>query len=113
MQQLSAIDTLFVSGESENMPMHIGALSIYQSQTRQYFSRVTTVFEQRLGHSPIFRRKLVEPPFKLQGSPAYRDRLATVQVFYSGRVRSYVVNYRGLCREIDHNGVAIDRQSIV
>ncbi|GAB5450065.1 MAG: wax ester/triacylglycerol synthase family O-acyltransferase [Halioglobus sp.] len=72
MQQLSAIDTLFVSGESENMPMHIGALSIYQSQTRQYFSRVTTVFEQRLGHSPIFRRKLVEPPFKLD-NPYWMD----------------------------------------
>lgn len=72
MQQLSAIDTLFVSGESENMPMHIGALSIYQSQTKQYFSRVTTVFEQRLGHSPIFRRKLVEPPFKLD-NPYWLD----------------------------------------
>ena len=72
MQQLSAIDTLFVSGESENMPMHIGALCIYQSQTKQYFPRINTVFEQRLGHSPIFRRKLVEPPFKLD-NPYWLD----------------------------------------
>jgi WS/DGAT/MGAT family acyltransferase len=72
MQQLSAIDTMFVSGESEHMPMHIGGLSIYQSQTRQYFSRVTTVFEQRLGHSPIFRRKLVEPPLKID-NPYWMD----------------------------------------
>ena len=72
MQQLSAIDTLFVSGESENMPMHIGALCVYQSKTKQYFSRVLTVFEQRLGHSPIFRRRLVEPPFKLD-NPYWLD----------------------------------------
>jgi len=69
IQQLSGMDSLFVRCELGNTYLHIGPLLIYSPSTRggaaPGFKFILNLFEQRLSHSGVFRRKLVEVPWKL------------------------------------------------
>ena len=66
MQQLTGGDALFLRVETENSPMHIGGVSIYDQSTtpkgKVRFKDILKLFESRLDRSPIFRRKLLEVP---------------------------------------------------
>jgi len=69
MQQLTGIDTLFLTQETERTPLHISPLLIYDPSTAAgghvRFKDILRLFESRLHLAPIFRRKLVEVPFGL------------------------------------------------
>ncbi len=69
MQQLSGIDTLFLSQESERTPLHISPLLIYDPSTAPgalvQFKDILRLLQSRLHLAPIFRRKLAEVPFGL------------------------------------------------
>jgi diacylglycerol O-acyltransferase / wax synthase len=69
MQQLTGIDTLFLTQESERTPLHISPLLIYEQssapQGKVRFKEILRLFENRLHRAPIFRRKLLESPFGL------------------------------------------------
>jgi WS/DGAT/MGAT family acyltransferase len=69
MQQLTGIDTLFLTQETERTPLHISPLLIYDPSTapggRVRFKDILRLFENRLHLAPIFRRRLVEVPFGL------------------------------------------------
>ena len=69
MQQLTGIDTLFLTQETERTPLHISPLLIYDPSTAPggsvRFKDILRLFESRLHLAPIFRRKLVEVPFDL------------------------------------------------
>lgn len=69
MQQLTGLDTLFISQESERAPMHLASLLICDPSTapggQVRFKDILRMFEARLHLAPIFRRKLVEVPFGL------------------------------------------------
>lgn len=63
MQQLTALDNMFVLQEAQRTPMHISPVIIYdQSEVeggRVRFKDILTVFERNLHKSKIFRRKLL------------------------------------------------------
>ena len=69
MQQLTGMDTLFLTQESERTPLHISPLLIYDPQTAPggmvRFKDILRLFSSRLHLAPIFRRRLVEVPFDL------------------------------------------------
>ena len=69
MQQLTGIDTLFLTQETERTPLHISPLLIYDPSTPPggsvRFKDILRLFESRLHLAPIFRRKLVQVPFDL------------------------------------------------
>lgn len=69
MEQLSAIDSLFLHQEQSNAPMHIAPFLIYDPSTAPggfvRFKDILRTFEKRLHRSSVFRRKLVEVPFSL------------------------------------------------
>ena len=62
MQQLDGLDALFTLNERQHAPMHIAALLIYKAQTTKHKTflqqEIRQSFKQRLGSSPIFRRRL-------------------------------------------------------
>ncbi len=69
MQQLTGGDALFLKVEMDNFPMHIGGVSIYDQSTapggKVRFKELLKLFESRLHLSPIFRRKLMDAPMKM------------------------------------------------
>ena len=69
IQQLSGPDAMFLHTELKGFPMLIGGVSIYDQSTSPNgtvrFKDILAMFESRLDRSPIFTRKLVEVPFKL------------------------------------------------
>lgn len=69
MQQLSGQDAMFLYGEMDNTPMHIGPVLIYDPSTAPggfvRFKDILQTFEERLYRSPVFTRKLVNVPFGL------------------------------------------------
>lgn len=69
MQQLTGIDTLFLTRENERTPLHISPLLIYDPSTAPgglvRFKDILRLFESRLHLAPIFRRKLVAVPLGL------------------------------------------------
>ena len=69
MQQLTGVDTLFLTQESERTPLHISALLIYDPSTAEggkvRFKEILRLFKSRAHLAPIFRRRLVEVPFGL------------------------------------------------
>jgi WS/DGAT/MGAT family acyltransferase len=69
MQQLTGIDTLFLTQETERTPLHISPLLIYDPSTAPggavRFKDILRLFESRLHRAPIFRRKLAEVPLGL------------------------------------------------
>jgi len=66
MEQLSGQDAMFIHAELDNLPQHIGGVSIYDQSTapggKVRFKQILALLESRLHLSPIFRRKLVEVP---------------------------------------------------
>lgn len=69
MEQLTGMDTLFLTQESERTPLHISPLLIYDPSTAPgglvRFKDILRLFASRLHLAPIFRRRLVEVPFGL------------------------------------------------
>lgn len=66
MQQLSGLDTVFLQLESANMPMHIGALAIYDPSTAPgghvRFKDILAYFAARLHKARSFRQRLARVP---------------------------------------------------
>ncbi|MEP5763699.1 MAG: wax ester/triacylglycerol synthase family O-acyltransferase [Halieaceae bacterium] len=64
MQQLTALDYMFLQQESPRTPMHISPVMIYDASEvdrgRVRFKEVLTVFERSLHKSTVFRRKLLD-----------------------------------------------------
>ena len=62
MQQLSEMDSNFLQQETALTPMHISPVIIYDQSTRKggkvRFKEILRVFENNLGKSAVFRRKL-------------------------------------------------------
>lgn len=68
MQQLSDLDASFLYLETENSPMLIGGLYIFDSAQRESpmnFGEFYSFIESRLHVAPFFRQRLVEVPLKL------------------------------------------------
>lgn len=69
MQQLTALDTLFLSRETERTPLHIAPLLIYDPASapggQVRFRDILRVFRDRLHQAPMLRRRLVEVPLGL------------------------------------------------
>ncbi|MEM1402257.1 MAG: wax ester/triacylglycerol synthase family O-acyltransferase [Pseudomonadota bacterium] len=69
MEQLSAVDAMFVYNETLQTPMHIGQLLIYDPSTapngKVRFKEILSYVEGRLDGSSLFRRKLVRVPLEL------------------------------------------------
>lgn len=67
MKQLSGLDNLFLQAESPRTPMHITPVMIYDPSTLLHgslqFDDIRDHFEENLGKSAIFRRKLLRAPF--------------------------------------------------
>lgn len=66
MEQLSGQDAMFLHAEIDNLPQHIGGVSIYDQSSapggKVRFKQILALLENRLHLSPIFRRKLVTVP---------------------------------------------------
>jgi WS/DGAT/MGAT family acyltransferase len=69
VEQLSGLDSLFLSTEQGNVYNHVAALGIYDPSTapggKVRFKSVLNYFRQRLGMSKVFRRRLVTVPHDL------------------------------------------------
>lgn len=69
MKQLDFMDTIFLSLEKKNSPMHIGTLNIYDMGTSPNkivrFKEVLNAFSATLPATPIYRRKLKHVPLGL------------------------------------------------
>ncbi len=69
MQQLSGSDTSFLTVEKGNNFSHVGGLGLYDPSTAPggevRFKDILAHFDVRMHHNPIFRRRLVEPPFSM------------------------------------------------
>lgn len=68
MQQLSGLDTLFLRCELGNTYLHIGPVMVYTppaGKGEPGFEDILSFFGERLDRSDVFRRKLVEVPWKL------------------------------------------------
>jgi diacylglycerol O-acyltransferase / wax synthase len=66
LQQLTAMDAMFLSQESAEAPMHIGLLMFYTpAKPRQgpvRFKEILATFEQRAACAPIFHRRVGQVP---------------------------------------------------
>ena len=66
MEQLSGQDAMFLYGEMDNTPMHIGPVLIYDPSTAPdgivRFKDLVRTFQERLHRSPVFTRKLMNVP---------------------------------------------------
>ena len=69
MKQLSGTDSLFLRMERGNQYMHVAGLGIYDPSTapdgKVRFKDVLRFFESRLDALPVFRRRLVRVPLRL------------------------------------------------
>ncbi|MHB8671633.1 MAG: WS/DGAT/MGAT family O-acyltransferase [Acidimicrobiales bacterium] len=68
MERLSGLDAAFLYLETPSNLMHVSMLSVFDpaSMAEPYsFERVRSLIEQRLRAIPLFRRRLVEVPFRL------------------------------------------------
>jgi len=68
IEPLSGIDALFLHIETEQMPMHVGSMHLYDVAPRLrrgYLARVRKSLSQRLHLSPVFTRRLVQAPLHL------------------------------------------------
>jgi diacylglycerol O-acyltransferase / wax synthase len=76
MQQLNAMDALFIFSESSRTPMHVSPFFIYDVSTAPNgfvrFKDVVRVFERGVEQAPILRRKLVRVPLDLD-EPYWAD----------------------------------------
>jgi len=70
VEQLSGLDTFFISAEMHGMPMHISSLSIYDPSTSENgvveFTDILQLFEEKIQNNvPALRKKLVQVPYNL------------------------------------------------
>lgn len=69
MQQLSGLDAFFLYGETEHLPMNLSGVGIYDPSTRPDrrvdFGTIVDYAAERTRRSPLFRRRVVRPPFDL------------------------------------------------
>lgn len=69
-EQLSHVDTVFMSVEKSNTPMHTAGVVIFEGELP--FQAVYSTIEARLGLVPRFTQRVVEVPFGL-GQPFWVD----------------------------------------
>lgn len=75
MKQLSGLDALFLQLETPAMPMHVGALNIYElpkAQRGRFVTRLRRHMAERLPLTPALRRRLWWMPLNL-ANPAWVD----------------------------------------
>lgn len=75
MRQLSELDASFLYLESENAPMHIGSIYLFDASEREAplaFSTFIAYLQSRLHVVPVFRQRLKEIPLRL-GRPYWID----------------------------------------
>jgi len=75
MKQLSGLDAAFLHLESAEMPMHVGALNIYElpaGHTGSYLTQLRKHVAERLPMVPVLRRRLWWMPLNL-ANPAWVD----------------------------------------
>ena len=68
IEPLGGLDALFLHIETEQMPMHVGSMHLYDVPPRQrrgYLARVRKSLSRRLHLSPVFTRRLVQTPLHL------------------------------------------------
>jgi WS/DGAT/MGAT family acyltransferase len=67
MQQVSGLDATFLFLETQNAPMHIGSVGIFDPSTAPdgivRFKRIIQTVEERAHLAPYLRQRLVEVPF--------------------------------------------------
>ncbi len=71
LDRLTAVDASFLTNESENSHMHIGAVLIFEGPPPSLEDFVAHV-ESRLPYVPRYRQKLVSPPLEA-GRPLWAD----------------------------------------
>ena len=78
MRRLSAQDAAFIYGESQRIPLHVGALSYIEGAPLRDahgcldIARIRASIEKRLHLAPVFRQKLAEVPLD-GGRPFWAD----------------------------------------
>ena len=75
MKQLSGLDATFLHLETAEMPMHVGALNVYElapGQTGSFTVRLRQHMAERLHQLPVLRRRLWWMPLNL-ANPAWVD----------------------------------------
>ncbi|TVR23826.1 MAG: wax ester/triacylglycerol synthase family O-acyltransferase [Anaerolineaceae bacterium] len=60
---LGPVDTAFYYVESDEAPMNIGSVSIFEG--RVSFEEVLKTIDSRLHHAPIYQQKVIQAPFSL------------------------------------------------
>ena len=76
--RLSALDSTFIFGESQRIPLHVGGLSVLEaeplldSEGHLDIESLRARISERLHLVPRFRQKLVHVPFD-QGRPVWAD----------------------------------------
>ncbi len=67
MQQISGLDATFIFMETENAPMHIGSVGIFDPSTAPggvvRFKRIIQTVKERAHLAPYLRQRLIEVPF--------------------------------------------------
>src|SRR3954451_164588 len=71
LDRLTAVDASFLTNESSNSHMHVGAILIFEGPPPKYVDLVEHV-RGRLAQGPRFRQKLVVPPLEA-GRPLWAD----------------------------------------
>ena len=71
LDRLTAVDASFLTNESSNSHMHVGAILIFEGPPPNYVDLVEHV-RSRLNQVPRFRQKLVVPPLEA-GRPLWAD----------------------------------------
>ncbi len=71
LDRLTAVDASFLTNESSNSHMHVGAILVFEGPPPKYVDLVEHV-RSRLNLVPRFRQKLVVPPFEA-GRPLWAD----------------------------------------
>ncbi len=75
MERLSGLDASFLYLETPSLHMHVGLCLVFNPATvpgGYSFDRMKRSIEARLPSAPVFRRRLVEVPFRL-GHPVWVD----------------------------------------
>jgi WS/DGAT/MGAT family acyltransferase len=75
MQQLTGLDALFLHLETDEMPMHVGALAVYElprGRRGRFVTDVRALVKERLPMMPALRRRLWTMPLNL-ANPAWVD----------------------------------------
>ena len=68
MQRLTGLDATFLYSETPSQHMHVSMVGVFDTSTMAggySFDRVRELIQSRLPLIPMFRRRLVEVPFRL------------------------------------------------